>query len=149
MHAAKVRQSLVKLKLLELGKVADFEALDDYLAPSVVFDDIENTQSSDLEARLLGYEELYLQFVLSKNKNNKSLNSNKKRQNDVVIRTMQRSVIESFIKIASNIKKCENCGVISQTYRKDGYAKIFQKPLNARNLKAMRVLKKKVQVRIG
>ncbi len=44
-------------------------------------------------------------------------------------------LVEEFIKQLINMKKCNNCGMPSQTLRKDGCRKIFVRPLSARAFK--------------
>ncbi|BFZ63239.1 hypothetical protein YB2330_004359 [Saitoella coloradoensis] len=42
----------------------------------------------------------------------------------------RRRLILDFLKKLGSRKKCDNCQAISPSYRKDGYAKIFEMPLN-------------------
>ena len=156
MSTARVRHALIKLKLLELGNVAEFESFDELTTAPLVFDDVENTHASDLENKLQEYEKKYLHMI-ARNNEIKKYNSklpftqHKKliKQNDVVIKTMQRAVIDSFFKISVNTKKCENCGAFSPGFRKDGFSKIFQKAMPKRLSKQMRAQRKKLQVRIS
>lgn len=59
------------------------------------------------------------------------------------VKAKQRAVIEMFLKGCVASKKCENCNAYSPTYRKDGYSKIFQKPLSKKTQRAMQMLKMK------
>lgn len=159
MSAIKVRHTLIKLRLLELGNISEYLSFEDLITVPVVFEDYEVTHASDLEKKLLQYEEQYKQYVTNNNKNitknnlnnadnTRNSNNNKKinKQNDISIKNMQRLCIEIFFKTAIHTKKCENCGGNSNTFRKDGYSKIFQKPLAKRMQKQMRAMKKKIQV---
>ena len=155
MSSSRVRHTLIKLKLLELGNIAEFESFDDLTTVPVVFDDLENTHASDLEKKLAEYEKQYLQLV-SRNQEIKRYNQNKpfvhqkklSKQNDVTVKVMQRAVIDAFLKTAIGIAKCENCGSFSPGFRKDGFAKIFQKAMPIRMAKQMKAMRKKLQVGI-
>jgi hypothetical protein len=54
----------------------------------------------------------------------------------------RREVVDEFMKIIGSLKKCENCGAFSPALRKDGYSKLFQKPLNEKALKHNEVCSK-------
>jgi hypothetical protein len=53
----------------------------------------------------------------------------------MLIAYCRREVVDEFMKIIGGMKKCENCGAFSPALRKDGYSKLFQKPLNDKALK--------------
>lgn len=146
-----MRHALIKLKLLELGNLREYHSFDDIIVDPVVFDDTDNEHAINLEEKLNGYERQYLQYITMNDQINKSnlLNPNKKKsikQNDSVIKTVQRGVIDKFLKDAVHIKKCENCNTFSNTFRKDGYSKIFRKPLPKRDAGQNKAMKKKIQV---
>ncbi|KAG0308698.1 hypothetical protein BGZ98_007169 [Dissophora globulifera] len=46
-----------------------------------------------------------------------------------VVNDERRRVIADFYRRATAKRKCENCSTFSPTFRKDGFAKIFEKPL--------------------
>ena len=136
MSAAHVRQTLVKLKLLEIGDVGAAETIDDHNVTEAVFDKSERTLAADLEQKLRQYEAQYEAF--SRNPKRKPADNHAK--------SLQRAVIDAFIKATIACKKCENCGAFSPAFRKDGYAKIFQKPLSKKFRIAMQAMKKRVHV---
>lgn len=153
MSSTRVRHTLIKLKLLELGNIAEYELFDDLTTVPVVFDDIENTHASDLEKKLIEYEKQYLKMMIRNNEikkqnENKSFIYHKKiiKQTDASIKVIQRGVIDTFLKTSVAIKKCENCGSFSPGFRKDGFAKIFQKAMPVRLAKQMKAMRKKLQV---
>ena len=154
MSSTRVRYALIKLKLLELGNLAEYESFDDLITAPVVFDDMENMHATDLENKLIEYEKQYLMMIarnveISKYNERKSFIHHKKfiRQTDVTIKSTQRSVIDGFLKLAVNTKKCENCGSFSPGFRKDGFSKIFQKAMPKRLAKQMKAMRRKLQVR--
>jgi DNA-directed RNA polymerase I subunit RPA1 len=147
MSSFKVRYYLVKLKLLEMGDVASAMDLQDVLAPSTqVFDEEEGVQkdkgaSQDAENALRNYEQRYAAFaakhshfsnVVSGGGDGSSTAPRQKRSVDPYIRDLQAEVIETFQKAAIAVKACENCGAHTAPLRKDGYTKLFQKPMPKR-----------------
>lgn len=153
MSSARVRHTLIKLKLLELGNISQYESFDELLTTPVVFDDMETSHASDIESKLCEYERQYAQMInvnseIRKYNASTSFHNHKKliKQNDPTYKTIQRSVVDTFFKAAMAMKKCENCGAFSPTFRKDGFTKIFQKPLAKRVQKQMKAMKKKLQV---
>lgn len=46
----------------------------------------------------------------------------------------RREVVKAFLKLIPVPKRCSGCGAISPNFRKDGYVKIFQKALTAKEL---------------
>ena len=151
--SARVRHTLIKLKLLELGNISQYESFDELLTSPVVFDDMETSHASDIENKLAEYERQYAQMINMNNEIRKynastTHHHHKKliKQSDTTYKTIQRTVVDTFFKSASAMKKCENCGAFSPAFRKDGYTKIFQKPLNKRVHKQMKAMRKKLQV---
>ncbi|KAF9364256.1 hypothetical protein BGX34_002079 [Mortierella sp. NVP85] len=51
-----------------------------------------------------------------------------------VVNDERKRVIADFYRRAVAKKKCENCACFSPTFRKDGFAKIFEKPLGKKQL---------------
>lgn len=118
----KVRHYLVKLKLIEMGDTDSAEFLDDLAVADVLFDSDERSQESELENAFKTHEKRYNAFCKSKNR--KSIDSS--------CRKSQRAIIDMFQRATLGVKTCENCGAVSPTYRKDGYTKIFQRPVPQR-----------------
>lgn len=151
--STRVRHTLIKLKLLELGNISQYESFDELLTVPVVFDDIETNHASDLETKLCEFERQYVQMMTANNEirkfNSKTTAYHHKKlmkQDDVTYKTIQRSVIDNFFKTATAMKKCENCGAFSPAFRKDGFSKIFQKALPKRTQKIMRSMRKVLKV---
>lgn len=135
MSSLRSRMYLVRLKLLEMGEISAADHLFDEMQPSILTEvdaDEKSSKSSkvhaaDTENRLKLYEERYNRYkkvVVGKNV-------------DTNIKAKQRKVIDEFQKAAIHIKQCENCGAYTAPFRKDGYTKIFQKPLQKRIKKSV------------
>lgn len=121
----------MKLKLLEMGELTNATKLDDYLIVPEMFTGEstknENTRingAKDLEVKYKLIDERYKAYTKS--------NLHSKLPPNVAIRTIRKEIIDSFYKTALSIRKCENCSATSATYRKDGYAKIFQKAVSVK-----------------
>jgi hypothetical protein len=104
--------------------------------PASIFEDLEKSLEADLEERLKQHERRYLAFSAK----------DKRAPADAVSRTAQRAVIDAFIKSSTACRKCENCNAYSPSFRKDGYTKIFMKPLAKKYKLAMHAMKKKIHV---
>ena len=139
---AKVRHFLVKLKLLELENLTEFSQFDDFLLHTDVMDVDDSQFASDLETKLKTFELQYDSLLAARarartagqRQNNNSLGAMDANQT----KTLRREVIDLFHKTIVGTKKCENCGCISKPFRKDGYTKIYMKPLPKRSRVAMR-----------
>jgi DNA-directed RNA polymerase I subunit RPA1 len=128
MSEQRVENTLTKLKLLEMGEATTANEFDTLVQPANALDDTERILESDLKAQLAVYRDRYKAFVRNK----------KRAPANVYCKKIQRDVIESFKKACLATRKCENCGGISPTLRKDGFSKIFQKPLPKRGRKGMK-----------
>lgn len=143
MATQRVRHYLIRLKLLEMGDVEEAEAFFDMIsAPQITSEDTKNEDvkkghERDVEDKLRQYEARYERFQkIQRRKDEKS-------SSELYIKTLQRELIEQFQKLAIAAKRCENCGAFSPAFRKDGAAKIFQKPTSKKNRKSMASLKLK------
>lgn len=130
----------MKLKLIEMGMVKESQDLEDLFIPPTVFDD--SATAADASGHLEGvfrqldkYEEQYQKFI-------------QQRTSKPTSRTMalQRDVLDAFQKSSFTAKKCESCGGFSPPLRKDGYTKLFEKPLQKKHRKSMQGMKLKLKV---
>ena len=140
----KVRHFLVKLKLLELENLTEFSTFDDILLHTDVMDVDDSEFASDLENKLKTFERQYDGLLAARMKARTNQQSGPRQNNSLSAmdanqtKTLRREVIDLFHKTVVSIKKCENCGCISKPFRKDGYTKIYMKPLPKRSRLAMR-----------
>lgn len=158
----KVRYHLVKLKLLEMGDVANAMALQDILQPSQqIFDDDkegeqDKAMSHDAEQALRSFEQRYAAFAAKHShfsnvpgaEGDASAAPKQRRAVDPYIKDLQAEVIENFQKLAMGVKACENCGAHTAPLRKDGYTKLFQKPMPKRLRVSMTAKRMKAKVKI-
>lgn len=118
-----------------MGDVNNAFELSDLVQPSVMPQESNNLQSI-IEERLKSYEERYKAFIHIPNR----------RPIDSYYKTLQSDIIDEMMKSCMALPKCENCGGISPKFRKDGYSKIFQRPLPKKALKPMKELKLEIKV---
>lgn len=131
----KCRQVLIKLKLLQMNNLQGLEELEDLLNPLILEAKDNEKQVAhlqEIESKLKLIETMYISY----NKSKEILPFHKKLQTDI---------IKGFYKQAMHINKCENCNAISPKYRKDGYSKIFQRPLSKSSKQIMRAKMKEFQ----
>lgn len=124
----KTRVYLVKMKLIEMGNAEAVESLDAMLIPSTLF----ATSDTDIDRELSAYEAQYDVF----------LSTHRDRSVDMHTTNKLNELIEQFKKAALSQKRCENCKSYSPSLRKDGFTKIFEKPLSKKLLKSMESGKK-------
>ena len=132
-----VRHYKLRLQLLEMGDVAAARELTNISSNPLLFNEMEGKSpddtfldcSSEIEALFKRHEDRYEAYISDPNKE----------LPDTTARSMQQEVVDEFYKSASAIKKCENddCGCYSPAIRKDGYTKIFVRPLNKRLKRTM------------
>lgn len=130
MSSLRSRHILIKLKLLEMGDLQSANRLDDLLLPTQIFTEEDVKRPADklsieLEKQYKLYEERYDAFL-------KRRASNSEYKASGHIKALQRTVVESFQRDVASISKCENCQAAAVSFRKDGYSKIFQRPLSRR-----------------
>jgi 3-hydroxy-3-methylglutaryl CoA synthase len=141
-----------------MGEILKAEQLMDIFNPRQLYLDDEIGTSKrkvddPLESELIlsKYEKQYENFVKKqmnyeqKTKENPDLWKPLKTQN-VYVKSLQRTLIEQFMKACAACKKCETCAAYSPGFRKDGNNKIFQKPFGKRQQTAMNQLKLKRKV---
>ena len=134
-----VRYYLVRLKLLQMGELDTAKEFTDLIVPPVIFTDKEGAAgdnlfmdtSGDIESKIHLYEDRYRMY----------LRNPRRASPDVFSRAHQQEVIDQFYTAASGVVKCENCGAFSPTIRRDGFTKIFRRPLNKRVQKSMDAMK--------
>lgn len=136
MSAFRLRYYLVKLKMLEMGAKAAADLLDEWVNPASLFDELADSKAADLEAHLKLHEDRYAAYT----------SRSHRRPVDLGTKNLQRTVLDEFRKKCLEVKKCENCGAFSPPYRKDGYSKIFQKPLSNAMKKRMSAMRLKLKV---
>jgi DNA-directed RNA polymerase I subunit RPA1 len=123
MSEFRTRVYLVKMKLAEMGRADAIERLDALLVPSAIF----QQSDADIERELCTYEAQYDVFLAS----------NPDRSIDMHCTTKLNEIVEVFKKATTATKRCENCKAYSPSLRKDGFTKIFEKPLSRKLVRAM------------
>jgi DNA-directed RNA polymerase I subunit RPA1 len=125
-----------------MGDVEESDELFDLVNTPVLGSDETKNESKDshkcdVDAKLKMYEKRFELFQAAQRKITTGSTS------DLYIKSLQRDLIEQFHKMALAVKRCDNCSAFSPPFRKDGAAKIFQKPTPKRQRKSMAGLKLK------
>jgi hypothetical protein len=133
----RIKITLMKLKLLEIGEFQKCSELDNLVFDSSpMFSDADSSLPNNPEQLFARYETLYEQRIAS----------DVKLPSDSLIVKLQRELIDSFNKEALACKRCDGCGSFSPALRKDGTSKIFEKPLAKRLRKSMSGMKLSLKV---
>lgn len=154
---SRTRQTLVKLKLLEMGELDLAKKMDDMVVPPTkenlldvadenIVDQLKRFEQQ-LEDKLRQIErryELYKRQETARRERGETEPSATARQSNY-IKLEQRAVLDAFYRIAMSTKKCENCGAFSLPLRRDGYAKIFQRPLQKRLERTMTAMRMRLK----
>jgi len=149
MGKARLWPYLAKLQLLEMGELHAAETLDDRLLPSTdVLPSGDESQNSgavtqtgkkaasqvkaakdkavkEAQDVLEAVDKRYKAFA-------RSADSQERQPFSVQAKKMQRAVVSELSRELVKVKKCEHCEEYSPSLRKDGYSKIFAKPLPQR-----------------
>lgn len=101
-----------------MGDLVTADRIDD-LGNSFEIDPSNQQSEKSIESELKSYEDRYQSYSLQFNTTSV----------DMHLKSIQRDAIETFWKAILITKKCDSCGSYSPGLRKDGYTKIFIKPL--------------------
>lgn len=123
----KVRMTLIKLKLVEMGMIKESEDVETLCLPPTVFTDESVEMQADADSKLQEYEEMYEAFA---KKSSRQIPDSRTKK-------VQRDLVADFYRSALSCKSCSSCGSFSPSIRKDGYTKIFERPLAKRLRKSM------------
>ncbi|KAG0223526.1 hypothetical protein BGW41_005462 [Actinomortierella wolfii] len=126
MSKAETARYIAKLQLLARGRFLESKEVD---AISASKDETEDDMEVDGKVQGIS-EEAYIARVEAFVK--KVLSQPVETPQDyktTVVNEERKQVIADFYRKACHKRRCENCGSFSPSFRKDGYAKIFEKPL--------------------
>lgn len=152
---SRTRQTLVKLKLLEMGQLELAKKLDDMMVPPTKENLLEQSEENIIdqlkrheervERQLRQVERNYETFKRIQAERKKKGETDPTAKQSNYIKQEQRAVLDAFYKLAIHTKKCENCGAFSLPLRKDGFSKIFQRPLQKRLERTMTAMRMKLK----
>lgn len=131
----KVRMTLIRLKLIDMGLIRESEDVEQLCSPATLFPDEDAEFQAQSEVQLQKYEDMYELHAKSRTQ-----------LPDSRTKKMQRDVINEFYKSSLSCKSCSSCGSFSPSIRKDGYAKIFERPLAKRLRKSMQGMRINLKV---
>lgn len=139
-----VHKYICKLKLIQFGLLLECQELETLFAKDGTTGDDEEEGSSssnglDSEAKnkLKQRREDFVNLAIST-----ALSEGRTSENGLITETVgeeRKIIIQDFYKRILARPKCDNCGMYSPTYRKDGYVKIFENPLREKQISNNRV----------
>ncbi|GMF82869.1 unnamed protein product [[Candida] boidinii] len=131
---------MCKLRLIQYGLILESASLDTLKVGELDFeaeDDDVSRISSKSEKELREARELFVETSIAK-----ALSENRTTEKGIITATVaeeRKTVIHDFYKRILSRPKCENCGMYSPTFRKDGFSKIFENSLNAKQITNNRI----------
>ncbi|KXH51409.1 RNA polymerase Rpb1 [Colletotrichum simmondsii] len=143
MRHREINRYSCKLRLLQYGLLHEAhlvdaigEELKGLALPGVPTDyesEAEEEGTSTVD-NIIGARESYVRQSLKSHRLN--LGEVRKGKHEGAIE-MRRELIKDFLTQITKSKRCDNCGGISPTYRKDRFVKIFEKALNEKDMGQM------------
>ncbi|KAF4776508.1 RNA polymerase Rpb1 [Colletotrichum scovillei] len=143
MRHREINRYSCKLRLLQYGLLHEAhlvdaigEELKGLALPGVPTDyesEAEEEGTSTVD-NIIGAREAYVRQSLKSHRLN--LGEVRKGKHEGAIE-MRRELIKDFLTQITKSKRCDNCGGISPTYRKDRFVKIFEKALNEKDMGQM------------
>ena len=123
----KIRHLLIKLKLLDMGDILTAEKIGNYVENTADLLNDDEIFNKSFHTRIANEFDFYERtYEAYKQQGIRS------RVPSMHVKSLQRTEIETFLKYAIAMKKCEHCGCHARKLRKDGSSKIFLKPLGKR-----------------
>lgn len=139
-----VHKYMCKLKLIQFGLLLECQELETMFAKDGITGDDEEEGSSssngldpEAKSKLKQRREVYVNLAIST-----ALSEGRTSENGLITETVgeeRKIIIQDFYKRILARPKCDNCGMYSPTYRKDGYIKIFENPLREKQISNNRV----------
>ncbi|RLV94583.1 DNA-directed RNA polymerase I subunit [Spathaspora sp. JA1] len=142
LNALEVHKYQCKLKLIQYGLLLECVELENMLAKGAQeIDDDEDDSHDSLDQKtkqeLMDRRELFVNTSIAK-----ALSEGRTSDRGVVTATVgeeRKATIHEFYKRLLARPKCDNCGMYSPTFRKDGFTKIFENALTDKQLSNNRV----------
>lgn len=139
-----VHKYICKLKLIQFGLLLECQELETLFAKDGTTGDDEEEGSSssngldpEAKSKLKQRREDFVNLAIST-----ALSEGRTSENGLITETVgeeRKIIIQDFYKRILARPKCDNCGMYSPTYRKDGYVKIFENPLREKQISNNRV----------
>ncbi|KAK6459425.1 alpha subunit of RNA polymerase I [Scheffersomyces xylosifermentans] len=144
LNALEVHKYKCTLRLIQYGLLLECVELENMYAKGSQVgddDDEEGDSSSNLDHKakkeLMERRELFVNTAIAK-----ALSEGRTNEQGVITATVgeeRKSTIHDFYKRLLSRPKCDNCGMYSPTFRKDGFTKIFENSLTDKQITNNRV----------
>ncbi|KAF9919290.1 hypothetical protein BX616_009322 [Lobosporangium transversale] len=134
MSKSETHRYISKLRLLNRGRFLESKEIDNISVTSRKIKDNGDMETDDNKEEILGEDEYIAKLDTYVEACLKKAVHGHEDYKTTVVNDERKRVIAEFYRRATNVKKCNNCATFSPTFRKDGYAKIFEKPLTKKQL---------------
>ncbi|EGW32330.1 DNA-directed RNA polymerase I 190 kDa polypeptide [Spathaspora passalidarum NRRL Y-27907] len=141
LNALEVHKYQCKLRLIQYGLLLECVDLENMLAKGAqeIEDDDDDNDTLDQKTKqeLMERRELFVNTAIAK-----ALSEGRTSERGVVTATVgeeRKDTIHDFYKRLLSRPKCDNCGMYSPTFRKDGFTKIFENALTDKQVSNNRV----------
>jgi len=139
-----VHKYICKLKLVQYGLLLECQELENLFAKdgNLGDDDEESSSSSnglepEAKKKIKQRREDFVNLAITT-----ALSEGRTSENGLITETVgeeRKNITQEFYKRILSRPKCDNCGMYSPTYRKDGYVKIFENALREKQVSNNRV----------
>lgn len=147
LNEMEIHKYTCKLRLIQYGLLLECLELDNMVArdgsSSKNDDEIEDGAASSsgidptMKKMIKQQREEFVELAVAK-----ALSEGRTSETGIITETVgeeRKAVIQEFYRRLLSRSKCENCGMFSPTYRKDGYTKIFENALREKQISNNRV----------
>ncbi|KAF9570983.1 hypothetical protein EC968_001124 [Mortierella alpina] len=129
MSKSETHRFIAKLQLLNKGRFLESKEIDNIPVVSKKGKRSSDDMDVDGEEQPMGEDEYIARLDAYVAKCLKKHIHGHEDYKTTVVNDERKRIIADFYRRATAKKKCENCASFSPTFRKDGFAKIFEKPL--------------------
>ncbi|GMM41321.1 DNA-directed RNA polymerase I core subunit [Hanseniaspora uvarum] len=147
-----VHRFALKLKLLQYGLIKEAYELDEVTVSTNIDDVDEAEEGEEADDGVFKKKTKQSEYELTELKNKrqefvelaiaKALSSGEVSERGVftaIVNDERKKLISEFIKKALARPHCDNCGMFSPKFRKDGFSKLFEQPLSEKQLTSNRI----------
>ncbi|KAF9387865.1 hypothetical protein CPB97_001922 [Podila verticillata] len=133
MSKSETHRFIAKLQLLNKGRFLESKEIDSI--PVVAKKSRRSGDDMEVEddEEVMGEDEYIAKLDAFVHKVLKNTAHSHDDYKTTVVNDERKRIIADFYRRATNKRKCENCASFSPSFRKDGYAKIFEKPLSKKH----------------
>lgn len=123
-----------KLRLLQYGLLVECDKLEEIRVEDIAEDDEDDQGEDDDQSGLVAERNMFVDQCIK----NLSKAYVKGPPTGLILESRKNIVKQVYLKLVSK-PKCANCKMFSPAYRKDGFSKLFEKPLTDKQIQNNRI----------